>query len=118
MVNPTQARALLGSLATPRSPARDRVLLLLSMKAGLQAKELASVTWAMVTDATGHVAEAIHVPNRARKGKTGEGDTGKSYYQYRCWRMCPLVDFLPMDVSNDRSPWYSGGAWGRLVQKT
>jgi hypothetical protein len=30
-------------------------------------------------------------------------------YQYRCWRMCPPVDFFPMDVSNDRSPWYSAG---------
>ncbi len=29
-----QARALLGSLATTRSPARDRVMLLWSMKAG------------------------------------------------------------------------------------
>jgi integrase len=71
IVSPTQERALLGSLATTRSPARDRVLLLLSMKAGLRAKELASLTWAMVTDATGHVAEAIHVPNRASKGTPG-----------------------------------------------
>src|SRR5215217_6392386 len=45
-----------------------------------------------------------------------QADTGKSYYQYRCWRMCPPVDFFPMDVSNDRSPWYSGGRgeyWSR-----
>src|SRR2546426_686317 len=28
-------------------------------------------------------------------GRIGEVDTGKSYYQYRCWRMCPLVDFFP-----------------------
>jgi hypothetical protein len=48
--------------------------------------------------------------SRVSRGKAGEADTGKRYYQYRCWRMCPLVDFLPMDVSNDRSPWYSGGA--------
>jgi integrase len=41
------------------------------MKAGLRAKEIAALTWAMVTDATGQVAEAIQVPNRASKGKTG-----------------------------------------------
>ena len=41
------------------------------MKAGLRAKEMASLTWAMVTDAAGQIAEAIHVQNRASKGKTG-----------------------------------------------
>ena len=65
IVNSTQERAILGYLATTRYPARDRVLFLLSMKAGLRAKEMASVTWAMVTEATGQVAEVLHVPNRA-----------------------------------------------------
>ena len=71
MVSLTQERAILGSLATTRSPARDRVLFLLSMKAGLRAQARASLTWAMVTDATRQVAEVLHVPNRASKGKTG-----------------------------------------------
>ena len=62
---------MLGSLATTRSPARDRVLCLLSIKAGLRAKAMASLTWAMVTAAAGQVVEVMHVPNRARKGKTG-----------------------------------------------
>jgi hypothetical protein len=75
MVRPTPECAILGSLATTRSPARDRVLFLLSMKAGLRAKEMASRTWAMVTDATGQVAEVLHVPNRASKGKTGQGSS-------------------------------------------
>jgi integrase/recombinase XerD len=38
MVSPTQERAILGYLATTRSPARDRVMFLLSMKAGLCVK--------------------------------------------------------------------------------
>ena len=71
IVSPTQERAILGYLATTRYPARDRVMFLLSMKAGLRAKEMASLTWAMVTDAHGQVAEVLHVPNRASKGKTG-----------------------------------------------
>src|SRR2546430_11125869 len=71
IVSPTQERAMLGYLATTRYPARDRVLFLLSLKAGLRAKEMASLTWAMVTDAAGQVAEVLHVPNRASKGKTG-----------------------------------------------
>ena len=71
IVSPTQERAILGYLATTRYPARDRVMFLVSIKAGLRAKEMASLTWAMVTDAAGQVAEVMHVPNRARKGTTG-----------------------------------------------
>src|SRR5467141_67244 len=71
IISPAQEKALLGSVATTRSPARDRVMVLLSMKAGLRAKAMASLTWAMVTDAPGQVAEVMHVPNRARKGTTG-----------------------------------------------
>ena len=44
IVSPTQERAILGYLATTRYPARDRVMFLLSMKAGLRAKEMASLT--------------------------------------------------------------------------
>ena len=71
IVSPTQERAIVGYLETTRYPARDRVMFLLSMKAGHRAKEMASLTWAMVTDAQGQVAEVLHVPNRASKGKTG-----------------------------------------------
>jgi integrase/recombinase XerD len=43
----------------------------LSLKAGLRAKEMAALTWAMVTDAAGQVTDVMHVPNRASKGTTG-----------------------------------------------
>ena len=55
---------MLGYLDTTRDPSRDRVMFLLSMKAGLRAKEMASLTWAMVTDATGQVGEALQLQNR------------------------------------------------------
>src|SRR5436190_23337958 len=71
MLRPTQERAIVGYLDTTRYPHRDRVMFLLSMKAGLRAKEIASLPWAMVTDATGQVGETIHLENRASKGKTG-----------------------------------------------
>jgi integrase/recombinase XerC len=71
IVSPTQERAILGYLDTTRYPHRDRVLFLLSMKAGLRAKEMAALTWAMVTDAAGQIGEAIQLQNRASKGKTG-----------------------------------------------
>ncbi len=71
MLSPMQERAIMGYLDTTRYPARDRVIFLLSIKAGLRAKEMASLTWAMVTDAEGQVSETIHLENRASKGKTG-----------------------------------------------
>jgi len=71
IISLTQERAILGYLATTRYPTRDRVMFLLSMKAGLRTKAMAALTWAIVTDAQGQVAEVLHVPNRASKGKTG-----------------------------------------------
>ena len=46
-----QVEAVLGYLAKTRWPTRNRVIFLLSAKAGLRAKEIASLTWRMVTDA-------------------------------------------------------------------
>src|SRR6266481_1227568 len=71
MLTPKQETAVLTYLQTMRYPARDRVMFLLSMKAGLRAKEIASLTWAMVTDAEGQIAEALQLQNRASKGTTG-----------------------------------------------
>ena len=71
IVSPTQERAILGYLATTRYPTRDRVLFLLSMKAGLRAKEMASLTWAMVTDAAGQVAEVLHTRAARRVSQVG-----------------------------------------------
>src|SRR5579862_3784370 len=66
-----QVRAVLAELDTRRYPLRDRGMFLLSIKAGLRAKEIASVTWAMVTDAEGEIADVIALENKASKGKGG-----------------------------------------------
>src|SRR5713226_9412449 len=66
-----QVRAVLAELDTRRYPLRDRVMFLLSIKAGMRAKEIASVTWGMVTDAEGEIADVIALENRASKGKGG-----------------------------------------------
>lgn len=71
IVSPTQERAILGYLATTRYPMRDRVMFLFSMKAGLRAKEIAALSWGMVTEASGQVGDVLHLPNRASKGTTG-----------------------------------------------
>ena len=71
ILSPTQERVILRHLETTRYPWRDRVMFLLSIKAGLRAKEIAMLTWGMVTDAEGRVADTMHLQNRATKGQIG-----------------------------------------------
>jgi integrase/recombinase XerD len=66
-----QVDAVLGYLARTRWPTRNRAIFLLSVKAGLRAKEIASLSWRMVTDARGQIGQAIHLENRASKGQSG-----------------------------------------------
>ena len=66
-----QVRAVLAELDTRRYPLRDHVMYLLSIKAGMRAKEVAAVTWGMVTDAEGEIGDVIALENRASKGKVG-----------------------------------------------
>ena len=68
----TQIRALISHVEREtRFPDRNRVIVLLSFKAGFRAKEIASLTWGMVTDAEGAIADAISLENTASKGKHG-----------------------------------------------
>ena len=66
-----QIDAVLGYLAKTRYPVRDRVIFLLSVKAGLRAKEIASLTWSMVTDAEGTLSDTISLTDIASKGRGG-----------------------------------------------
>ena len=50
-----QAEAILGFLAKTRYPIRNRAIFLLSLRAGLRAKEIALLSWEMITDADGKV---------------------------------------------------------------
>jgi len=66
-----QLQVLLDFISRTRSPERNRVILLLSVKAGLRAKEIAHLTWSMVTDSEGELADTINLTNAASKGRTG-----------------------------------------------
>ena len=66
-----QEKAVLGFLADGRQAQRNRVMFLLSVDAGLRSKEIASVTWEMVTDASGALTDEIRLEDTASKGKSG-----------------------------------------------
>ena len=71
MLRKAELQRLLNHVSHTRHPERDRVMVLLTFKAGLREKEVASLTWSMVTDTTGELADAISLPNRASKGTNG-----------------------------------------------
>ena len=62
---------LLAFTALTRYPTRNRVMVLLSVKAGLRAGEIASLTWAMVTDPVGDIGTVIALEDRIAKKKSG-----------------------------------------------
>jgi integrase len=66
-----QVEAVLGYLAKTRHPARNRLIFLLSVKAGLRAKEIARLTWWMTNDSQGEIGRTICLQDSASKGKSG-----------------------------------------------
>ena len=66
-----QQQALLAWLETRKHADRNRLIVLLSFKAGLRAKEIASLKWSMVMRADGDIGDHIHLTNEASKGKSG-----------------------------------------------
>jgi integrase len=54
-----------------RWPDRNRLIVLLSVKAGLRAGEIANLTWDMVLDPTGDIGSVIELRDCAAKKKSG-----------------------------------------------
>src|SRR5579863_5783990 len=54
-----------------RHPVRNQAIVLLSVKAGLRAGEIAKLTWDMVADPTGDIATALELWDRVAKKRSG-----------------------------------------------
>jgi integrase len=66
-----QVLAALRYVRHSRYPERDRVMILLSVKAGLRAGEIAKLTWPMLLTANGRIADCIELHDRAAKKRSG-----------------------------------------------
>jgi len=66
-----QVAAALRHVRRSRYPQRDRVMILLSVKAGLRAGEIAKLTWPMLLDPDGRIANHIELYDRAAKKRSG-----------------------------------------------
>jgi integrase len=71
VLNDSQLAQLLAYVSTTRYPLRNRVIVLLSVKAGLRAGEIAKLTWDMVLDPSGQISAAIELRDWAAKKKSG-----------------------------------------------
>ncbi len=67
----TQQNAVLNFLEGTRSSTRNKVIFLLSVKAGLRAKEIAKLKWTMILDSEGNIADRISLTDKASKGHSG-----------------------------------------------
>jgi integrase len=66
-----QVTSLLVFASTTRNPHRNHLILLLSLKAGLRAGEIANLTWDMVLGPTGEIGHVIELRDCAAKKKSG-----------------------------------------------
>jgi integrase len=66
-----QVEDLLVYASMTRTPERKRVIVLLSVKAGLRACEIAKLHWDMVLDPTGEVGSVIELRDRDAKKNGG-----------------------------------------------
>jgi integrase/recombinase XerD len=64
-------RDLLAFASATRHPIRNQVIVLLSVKAGLRAGEIANLTWDMILTPTGEVGSVIELRDHAAKKRSG-----------------------------------------------
>jgi integrase/recombinase XerC len=106
VLNDAQVKRVLNHLTGTRYADRDRVMFLLSCKAGLRAKEIACLTWQMVTDAQGVIGDAIALQDVAAKGRSGRtvplnADLAAAL---RVWQASPLRRAIsPYVIPSERS---------------
>ncbi len=110
-----ELQRLLDYVSHGRYPERDRVMILLSFKAGMRAKEIAALTWSMVTDASGDIGDDIVLPNIATKGNSGRdiGINAELKNALIALRACRNAEQLAPDrrvIYSERGPGYSANS--------
>ncbi len=71
VVSPIMLLRMLRQTSHSARPARNRAMILLSIKAGLRACEIARLDWSMALDARGKVAEVLAIPDAIAKKRSG-----------------------------------------------
>ena len=70
-LNSIQVEVILHHIGNRRNGVRNKVIFLLSIRAGLRAKEIAKLKWSMVVGSDSEIGDSIHLTNEASKGNSG-----------------------------------------------
>jgi integrase len=71
IVTPPMLKRVLRHVSISAFPARDRAMILLSVKAGLRACEIAGLDWSMVLDAQGRLSGTVAIHDAIAKKRGG-----------------------------------------------
>ena len=71
ILNKSQIDMVRQFLRNGRNGLRNELMLMLSAKAGLRAKEIAALKWIYLIDSDSNISDQIHLPNIAAKGNSG-----------------------------------------------
>jgi integrase len=71
ILSPDHVEDLLVFARQTRHPIRNQVLVLLSVKAGLRASEIANLTWPTLIEPTGEIGTSLELQDRAAKKGSG-----------------------------------------------
>lgn len=66
-----QVQAMLRHLEAGRNADRNKVIFLMTVKAGLRAKEVAGLRWSSVLNSQGEIGDHIELTDRTSKGRSG-----------------------------------------------
>jgi integrase len=95
-------QALLAYTQRSRYPVRNRVIVLLSVKAGLRAGEIGNLTWPMVLDPTGNIGTSIELHDAAAKMKSGRRVPVHSDLRQALTRLREVTDGVDHVVESER----------------
>lgn len=114
-----QTSALIAFISATRHPKRNLVIFLLSIRAGLRAKEIAHITWEMVLSSDGSISDTLNLENSASKGNSGgviwmSNDLKQALtdYAYECSKSGRIIrtarnrDTTPQVIVNMFYNWY------------
>ena len=71
ILSSTDVEDLLVFASCTRNPLRNRVIVLLSAKAGFRAGEIANLTWDMLVDSNGQISGLLELRDTAAKNGSG-----------------------------------------------
>ena len=119
ILNRSQVEAVLNHINGRRYGLRNQVIFLLSVRAGLRAKEIAALKWSMVVGADGEVGEYIHLTNDASKGQSGRIIPINKQLRASLVELCEqgLGDPTAYVISTERSDRTSAQAIVNLFQR-